>query len=284
MATAAVLLLGGTGLIGGGVSRRLATAGHDVTVGSRRATATEPGCRTVAVDLADVDSLRRAVVDVDVVVAVMPLSDGRRDGFVAERDGTRNLLAALAERPSVRIVKLSELGAGSDPSCFDLACKAESERAVMESGHPWWILRPSWVMEAWPHQLTSRVGVLVPVGYDQPIGWVSVNDLGRWAAAGLERWPEVSGLLLDAQGPERLTFRDAGRRYAEVIGARTIPLPVAVLGGAAPFSRRQRTLWELFRHSGRSDQSLRSDRLHELLGPPRVDFASFLQTAVRGHG
>ncbi len=272
-----VLVIGGTGVIGREVAEVLREEGHHVVVGSRRGPGPGASGPTARVDLFDPASLQAAVREVDAVVATMPISDGPRRGRNAERDGTRNLLTALEDRRGVPLVKLSEIGA-DDPGAFhDLQRKREAEQLIAASSVPALVLRPPWVMEAWPAQLTSPAGVLVPTGPDVVIRWVSARDLGRWTARALEDWGSVAGRTLTAQGPEGLTYREAGRRYARATGRRVVPLPLPLLALGAPLSPRIRTLHELFSFYARSDQGHLSQELYDLLGEPGTDFDGFLR-------
>ncbi len=125
-----VLVIGGTGMFGSSITRALESQGHRVSAGSRRS-ASAGATPHVSVDVSDVGSVKQAVTGVDAVVVVLPLSVGPRDGFVAERDGMTVLLEALSDAPTVPLLKLSEIGAGSDPSFFDLEAKATAEQILI---------------------------------------------------------------------------------------------------------------------------------------------------------
>jgi uncharacterized protein YbjT (DUF2867 family) len=271
-----VLVIGGTGMFGGAVAAALRRHGHEVALGTRAAGQADSGLAHI--DLTSIEHLRRAAEPFDTIVICMPLSDQPRGGFVPERDGVANLLAALAGRPEVRLLKLSEIGAGSDPRFFDLEMKAASDERIRTSGHPFFILRPTWVMQAWESQLSGPGGrVMIPT-IGRAVHFVSLADIGRWFAVALERWPDIAGRTLVAQGPEPLTFADAGRLYAERINAKTAPLPWPLLGLASWANPRFRTLYELFRYYNRADEVLQAQDCWALLGPPQVDFRTFLES------
>jgi uncharacterized protein YbjT (DUF2867 family) len=103
-----------------------------------------------------------------------------------------------------------------------------------------------------------------------------LRDVARWFATALERWDEVQGKTLIAQGPEQLTFAKAGRRFANNTGRRALSVPrqAFALGGWA--SPRMRTLHELFRYYDREDEPMLSQETWRLLGEPQVSFDHFL--------
>lgn len=129
-------------------------------------------------DVSDVESLQAPLADTDAIIIIMPLSTEEPGAFNAERDGTLNLIAALPNRDT-RIVKLSEIGAGSDPSFRDLEAKASAEEAILQSGHSHVILRPTWFIEAWIDQLRAGLNFLSIGSGQRLIHWVALEDMAR---------------------------------------------------------------------------------------------------------
>lgn len=92
-----VMVTGATGLIGGAVARRLASAGHEV-VGLARSDASaarlaEQGCSAVRGDLADAASLAEAARGVGAVVHAAASNDQNRAAY--DEAATRAILDAL---------------------------------------------------------------------------------------------------------------------------------------------------------------------------------------------
>lgn len=274
-----VLVIGGTGMFGSAITHALEGRGHHVTVGSRSPART--GTRPHAlVNISDLDSIKQAFAGIDAVVVTFPLSAGPRDAFVAERDGTPLLLEALLDRPAMPVLKLSEIGAGSDPSFFDLEVKAEAEKMLKGSGYPFFILRPTWVMESWPNLFTGPDKTVFVPEVDAKVHWTSTRDVGAWFAAALQRWDRVEGETMTAQGPDALSIREAGHRYANVSGLTPVPMSLDTLQAAGQDDPQRRTLHEMFRYYGRQDEPFVARETWDILGKPQVNLESFYRSVA----
>jgi uncharacterized protein YbjT (DUF2867 family) len=277
-----VLLIGGTGRSGIRTALQLVQQGHALTALVRdpdKARALlPPGTQLVRGDVSDVGSLRQPLANVDSVVIILPLTEGKRSGFIAERDGTANIVAALPKQRKIEIVKLSEIGVGTDPDFFDLACKAKAEELIRESGHPYVFLRPTWFMEAWPLLLMSMGKYLVVGSNRRGIHWIGLDDVAQWLATSVTRFDAVAGQALIAQGKDALTFAKAGQKVSAATGRGLTRLPVGALAPAGWFSPRWRTVHELFRFYDRGPELFEAEPTWRLLGEPQVTFDAFVRT------
>lgn len=234
-AGAPVLVTGGTGTIGRVVVERLVAAGREVRVLSRSAPP-EPlfGATHVAGDLATGAGLHEAVAGVGTVVHCA-------GGASGDDDKARALVAAL-QRAGVRphIVHISVVGvdempieSGVDRALFGyFAAKLGAERAIVESGMPWTMLRSTQT-----HELTLetfRLLAKMPVtpvfaGVRlQPIAAAEVGERLAELALG-----EPRGLVADVGGPEVHAMGELARDALQHLGKRRAVLPVRLPGGAA---------------------------------------------------
>jgi putative NADH-flavin reductase len=101
-----VLVIGGTGRIGSRVVEHALEEGHKVTVVARRPAAAErPGVTVVAADVLEPGALDGRLPAADVVVY---LAGTRGTGpSVVRSDGMANVLSALAETPTGRVIAVS---------------------------------------------------------------------------------------------------------------------------------------------------------------------------------
>jgi uncharacterized protein YbjT (DUF2867 family) len=272
-----ITIIGGTGMVGIPTVQQLLADGHDVTSVVRdietaraklpRQTHLHQG------DLSNVESINGAVRKADAVVVIMPLSTEPIGAFNAEYDGTRNILTALSTNPSARIVKLSEIGAGSDPLFRDLQAKAKAEKDIEGAGHPYVILRPTWFMEAWQFQLRAGSDFLAIGKGKRKIHWVALEDMARWISTAVTSDYAVNKTLT-LQGLDALSMPEAAGQLAALTGALAIPIPAdAIQLPGAPESYLQ-TLKELFRYYDR-EESFEAQDAWSLLGKPKVSFDAF---------
>ncbi len=130
-----VFITGGTGELGGRLSRALVRRGHEVTVGSRSARPTR-GVAAVQIDLETGEGLE-AVSGHDTVVHLASDPFGKRQVDV---EGTQRLVQAAAAAGVGHLVAMSIVGIDDHPSPYYRA-KVEMEGIVENGAVPWTILR-----------------------------------------------------------------------------------------------------------------------------------------------
>lgn len=150
-----ILVLGGSGFVGGHLARRLSRDGHDLTIGTRYA----PGCRHLNVvprtrvrqfDPHDMDQLARAAAGHDAVINLVGILNER--GFAgagfrkAHVELVEKTIAVCRETGIRRLIHMSALNAGKGESHY-LKTRGEAENLVGEAGTEgnlaWTIFRPS---------------------------------------------------------------------------------------------------------------------------------------------
>ncbi|MEV0229108.1 NAD(P)H-binding protein [Nonomuraea sp. NPDC050786] len=207
-----IVVTGATGNVGRTLVRSLAEAGEEVTAVSRRITGADvpEGVRAVSADLSDPGSLRPALEGAD---AVFLLTGG--DLFATE---PKEIVAAVSGPD--RVVLLSSQGVVTRPeSPSHGRFGAEVERAVMNSGARWTILRPGGFASnafAWAESVRARRTIAAPFG-DVGLPIIDPDDIAAVAAAVLRR-PGHDGQIYDLTGPELVTPRQSAAAIGEAIG------------------------------------------------------------------
>lgn len=138
-----ILLVGGTGSVGRRVARVAASAGHSISILSRRG-----GENVVTGDLTDSSSLTDAVRGIDAVVFTHGTHGSESGVRDVDYGGVRSVLEAIGDRP-VRIALMTAIGVTYREGSYNRSTKAHdwkrrSERLVRASGHPYTIVRPAW--------------------------------------------------------------------------------------------------------------------------------------------
>lgn len=172
-----VLVLGGYGLIGLEIVRRLRADGFDVT-GLGRSVAkglrVAPDISWIGADIATLttpESWRPHLVDIDAVVnASGALQDGARDNLAALQDEAMRALIAACEATRVaRFIQISAPGATADASTAFLRTKAVADEALRASALRWTIFKPGLVISANAYGGTALVRMLAAFPVVQPL-------------------------------------------------------------------------------------------------------------------
>ncbi|MGH7658466.1 MAG: SDR family oxidoreductase, partial [Gemmatimonadales bacterium] len=202
-----MLLIGGTGNVGGATARLLAGK-HDVRVLTRspeKARSQPRGITGVVGDLADPASLTEPLEGIERVFMVTPLVPD-------ETELGLNGVKAAVEAAIPRMVYMSVFQADSAPEIPHFASKVPIERGLATSGIPYTILRPNSFFQ----NDLRLLDVLRNAGvYPEPVGpginRVDVEDIAQ-AAVNALTLDGFEGRTLPVSGPEALT----GSKIAEV--------------------------------------------------------------------
>lgn len=236
-----ILIVGGTGFVGGAVVRELARRGKPVAVLSRnpgRYADRFPGLSVEfrRGDVTEPGTLDAALAGIDTVISSQqfpnsPIENPRK-GYTFEKvdaEGTENMVRAAKQAGVSRFVYLSGVGAAPDAGYHWFRAKWRAETAVRDSGMTFTIVRPSWVYGPEDVALNrflgmSRILPFVPlIGSPgkQRLQPVFIDDVARGVAASLEK-PAAENKVFDIGGPEALTMQEIVRTALEVAGRRRL--------------------------------------------------------------
>lgn len=241
-ASAPILVIGGSGLIGTSLIERLVQRGHSVTVPTRQ----RERCKERLITLPRVDVIEANVHDPAVLARLVPghgavinlvgILQGSAAAFRrAHAELPAKLVTACAQAGVRRLLHVGALGADpSGPSNY-LRSKGEGERAVRDSSLDWTLFRPSLVIAAEGGFLPMfadlmRLLPLLPLaGAGSRVQPVWIEDVSRAMAEALQR-DELIGRSLNLVGPRVYSMGELAR-YIGAIGGH--PRPVLALPDAA---------------------------------------------------
>jgi uncharacterized protein YbjT (DUF2867 family) len=203
-----LLVLGGTGMLGGPVARRLRADGFEVRLLARdpkkARTMLGDSFEIAAGDVTDLGSLERGLIGCQGVHISV---GGPVDRLSAEN------VAALAPRLGLeRITYISGATAAEENRWFPMtAQKLEAEKAIRECGVPYTLFCPTWPMEQLPR--LARGGEPLLIG-DRPIAyhWFAADDLGRMVSTAYQL-EEAANRRFLVHGPEAMTMKEALEHY-----------------------------------------------------------------------
>ncbi|TDC41463.1 NAD-dependent epimerase/dehydratase family protein [Actinomadura sp. KC345] len=221
--TSPILVTGGTGTLGRHVVPLLREAGRDVRVLSRRSREAVDGIEYVTGDLLKNEGIEAAVGGAETVVHLA-------GGAKGDDEAARNL-ARAASRAGVRhLVFISVIGADRVPLAW-LKTQLEAERAVIDSGVPWTILRAAQF-----HDLVLKVvGSMAKLPVVPKPGGLRFQPVdARDVAARLAGLAlgAPSGRVPDLAGPKVYGLDELVRGHLGARGKRRPMMPVRIPGKA----------------------------------------------------
>jgi uncharacterized protein YbjT (DUF2867 family) len=249
-----VLVTGATGFVGPAVANAIVDAGHQVRVLERKpGNWKEAGIRcqeAVQGDVTDLDSLRRAVQGIEVVVHLVAIRQGKPEQFQRVMiGGTRNLIAAANEVGVRRFVLISALGVTEETK--DLVpyynAKWAMEQDLQRSALEHVIFRPSFVF--------GRDGGILPTflklaklspftaimgSGEQRIQPIWIDDVGAYFAQSIDH-PEAAKRTFEIGGPDVVAWNELWQRIRAALGIRrrpTVHMPIGLMRAPAVVTER----------------------------------------------
>lgn len=234
-----ILIIGASGRLGGAVARRLLASGTPVRALSRTPQALtaleQAGAEVVFGDLRDSRTLAPALQGADAVLYAAHAFNSSRKNTSRQVDdsGVRQLIEAAKLAKTQRFVFTSIHGARPEHPVDVFRYKYAAEQALRASGLSYTILRPTAFMELWltimSEPMRKKGQALIFGRGVNPINFVSVEDVARFAVIGLED-PHARGLTIEVGGPENLSLTQVVATIERVMGQtynkRHIPLPI----------------------------------------------------------
>lgn len=237
-----ILVVGGTGSLGGRIVRGLLARGEKVRAlvrsTSNGTALAEAGAEVVTGDLTDPPSLARACAGVDTVIttaSVTRTGDGTIDAV--DRQGTLDLIAAAQAAGVGHFVYVSTIGASPESPVPVFRAKGEVEARLRESGLTFTILQPNAFMDVWFGALIEAPGFtgrpVTLVGESRRRhSFVAEQDVAAFAVAATHvPAPRDATVLIG--GPEALTFREVVQAY-EAASGRSIAVQSVAPGQPIP--------------------------------------------------
>jgi uncharacterized protein YbjT (DUF2867 family) len=286
-----VLVVGGSGLLGRPVVDAFLSAGDRVRVLSRNPAETNARLRGSGVaaevlggTVTDADSVERAVRGCSHVHVSL---GGGSDAAGLERveGGGTALVAAAAARQGVQLLSYvsgSLVHVDYGPKTAEHRAKLRAERAILDSGVPHVILRPTYVMDTLPRHVQGPFAMVI--GHPPPLHMVAAADLATMVVRA-HHLPDVSDLDVHVHGPEPLTIADALRTYCSLVepGKRVVVVPRRLMSAAdrVVLRGRLRPALEVMALLERFGEQGDPSEADALLGRPTTTLTEWCKAVVR---
>ena len=244
-----ILVLGGTGFVGGHLCKELARLQYRVTVPTRskaQAVQSQPLVDLVQADIHDKAALARLIPGHDAVVNLVAILHGDLFRFeYVHVELVKKIARACQDSGVLRLVHVSALGAATDAPSMYQRSKAAGEAVLQGSQLDWTVLRPSVIFGEGDQFLAlfARLQKALPVmplaGADTLFQPVWVGDVVAAIVQCLQR-DDTAKRTYEVCGPERFTLRQLVKMAGSLSGhARP------VIGLPPPIARLQALFMEL---------------------------------------
>ncbi|MBA3513746.1 MAG: SDR family oxidoreductase [Pyrinomonadaceae bacterium] len=221
-----ILVVGGTGLLGGEICRLLSAKGKAIRAlvrstsdQSKVAQLESLNIEAALGDLKDRFSLEDACRGIDTLISTASATHARQDGDsiqTVDLEGQLNLIDAAKANRVGRFVLISFPETGNE---FALqTAKRRVEEQLKVSGLNYTILQPTFFMEVW---LSPALGfdaanakAQIYGSGENKISWISYKDVAKFAVASLDN-PEADDTVVELGGPQALSPLEVVKIFEE---------------------------------------------------------------------
>ena len=272
-----VVVLGGTGLLGGPVARRLRADGFEVRLMARNPEKAHAmfgdSFEIVPGDVTDLGSLERALAGTDGVHVSI--------GGAVEQLSGENVASLAPGLGLERITYVSGSLAFEQNRWFPMIeQKLMAEKAIRECGVSYTIFCPTWPMEQL--QRFVRDGRAAIIGKQPtPVHWFAADDLSRMVATAHQR-EEAANKRLFVHGPEALTIKEALERYCrafhpEIESVSVMPIWLAKVIATVTRNEQLKFAATLFAFFDKAGEMGDPTEANQLLGAPTTTLDAWIE-------
>lgn len=278
-----ILLTGVTGKTGGETARQLLARGVKfravVRNEAKAADLRAAGAELVAGDMADADTVRKALTGVARALLILP--NGRN------QEAMEKQFTDLARAAGLKhLVKMSSMEAVAHAETPIPRSHWAVEEYIRASGLPWTMIKPNFFMQnlvSSAASIKSQGKFSLPMG-DGTTGMADIRDIAAVCVEVLTGQGH-QGQSYEITGPELLTFHDVAERFTAVLGRKIeyVPMPME------QFRERMTNIlepWhlnavcELFREIAEIGLDHTTDTFRRLMGREPISLRQFIQDHI----
>ena len=278
-----VLIVGATGMLGQPVTRKLKEDGYNITIlssdSARAGTIFGDEFEIVDGDVTDPESLKKPLKGKDFLYINLNANLDPVKYQQVEIKGTANLASAAREAGLKRIMNISSAASkGKEIGKIFLDAKVKAEKALIESGVPYTVMRPSWFFETLPHFVQDGRAAILG---SQPmkIHWLAAADYARQVSSAF-RLEEAANKCFYNLGPEKLTMTEALQiycdRYYDGMKAKEVPFWIAKLFALLTGYKKLKLAVPFFEYFAVQNENVDSSTADSLLGKNSTTISEWL--------
>jgi uncharacterized protein YbjT (DUF2867 family) len=277
------LVVGGTGMLGEPVARRLCTEGNHVRIFSRNPeqakTKFGKEYEVVGGDVEDLSALQAALQGCQAVHVNL---EGGLDPDL-ERRGAANIARAAAKAGIQRLTYLSGTSVTQANSWYaGTKAKFEAEAAIRAAGVPYTIFQATFFMETLPRLVRGTRASIIG-NQPHPWHWVAAADYAGMVAKAYAT-PAAANKTLHIFGPQAMTMAQALQTYCTLASPAakvgSIPFWMAALIGSLTRDKSLQAAVPFFRYSAKVAEEGNPAEANALLGAPSTTLEQWCKQQV----
>ena len=275
----AILVVGGTGMLGAPVVRRLVADGQAVKVMTRNPERAKKIFGTKAeIVVGDVEKPKSVDTALQGCTAVhINLATGEA-GPDAERKGVAAVAEVAKRRGLDRITYLSGASVVEE-NCWYAPTKAkfQAEEAIRQSGVTYTIFKATWFMESL-HRMIKNKKAFVLGSQPHAWHWIAAEDYARMVARAYTN-PAAMDMEFYIYGPEKLTLRQALEAHVKQahpdVTVKAMPLFLAGLMASVLGKPELKAVLPMFSYFEKVGEAGDGSEAHTILGRPKLTLADW---------
>lgn len=282
--TGKILIVGGTGMLGRPVVRRLYNDGYKIRLMTHNPDRAKKffgdEIEKVVADVTDINTLGRAIEGCDTVYINLNAKMNLAKYKSIEIEGTQNIVKAAVDLGVKRIAMISSLCANDlDAKYKFIEAKLEAERALVKSGIPYTIFRCSWFYESLPLFIQGKKAVLLG-NQMSPVSWLAVSDYAGMVSKAFEL-DSTTGKIYMVIGREKMSIGDALARFCDLVFPtaviRPIPFWLASIGILFSPKRQTRGLIQFMKYYENHPEPEIKSNAEDVLGTATTTFEEWAE-------
>ncbi|UCC17111.1 MAG: NAD(P)H-binding protein [Dehalococcoidales bacterium] len=270
-----ILVIGGTGLVGGAVARRLQKDGYHVKIMDRNIDSADDIHDNSVVwgDVLDRSSIEKALWGCSGIH--ISISEE------IEREGVENIASVAADLGIERITYTSGTNVTESNRWSPIIeGKLMAEKAIQDSGVPYTIFRPTYFMENLPRFVQGKKAYVFgknPISYHL----VALDDYARMVSRSYQTEKAVNKIF-HVHGPQAITLQEALERYClafhpEINRISVMPLRLVSFISTIRRNKRMKSAGELARLFAKVGELGDPTQANEILGEPAITLEEWVK-------
>lgn len=279
-----ILIIGATGMLGRPVAEQMIADGFEVTVLTTNRDKAEQmfGGRAAVVegDVTDRESLKRAIEGKDAVFVNLNAHLDPEKYEKIEIGGTANVASVCKELGTKRLGNISGASSrGKTKGIIFLDAKVKAEQAIIDSGVPYSIMRPSWFFESLPaFEFQGKMGIVGEQRLRRRL--LAAGDYAKQVSRAFQL-EEAANMCFYNVGPEWMTlpaaiesFRETHRPDHEFA---QIGFGMAKMAATVRGDKKLKRLIEFLEYMDEMDEEVDATETDRILGKNETTLAAWLR-------